>query len=69
MRKGLVAPLFLEEPEPGDAIKIALDAIHPFSIPIEIDDTMKSSIQMVTQAEGWVIDQREGAHGGLAGTC
>ena len=35
MRRGLVPPLLSEEVEPGEAIKLALAMIHPFTAPVD----------------------------------
>ena len=59
MKRGLVEPLFTKEPEPGEAIQIAMDATHPFSIPIELDDQMLTNIELVTRSPEWVNDQRK----------
>ena len=47
LKKGVVPPLYLIEPEPGDAIRIAVSTVHPFSVPLDLPDVLDRNIQRV----------------------
>ena len=47
MRRGLVPPLFDAELEPGQAVKVALDCIHPFTEEPQLSETLYSNIELV----------------------
>ena len=47
LKKGVVAPLYLTEPEPGQAVEIAVRAIHPFSQPLELSPAVEANLEAV----------------------
>ena len=47
MKRGVVAPTFLQEPEPGQAIEMALDVVHPFTKEAALADVLLSNIKAI----------------------
>ena len=43
MKRGLVPPLFSHEVEPGEALRLALDFIHPFTEDFQLDGSREKS--------------------------
>ena len=58
MRRGLVRPLFQEEPEPGQAVRIALQAIHPFTVDPVVPPPLLDNIDKVCSAPREVVARR-----------
>ena len=58
MRRGLVPPLFSEEVEPGEAIKLALAMTHPFTAPVDVPDALLHNIASLCKAPGAMIGHR-----------
>jgi len=58
MRRGLVRPLFQQEPEPGQAVHLALQAIHPFTVDPEVPLPLLSNIDKVCSSPREVVARR-----------
>ena len=58
MRRGLVPPLFLTEVEPGEALRIALEFVHPFTQEIELDEAIDLNICRVCSDSAALVEER-----------
>ena len=47
MKRGVVAPTFLQEPEPGQASEMALEVVHPFTVEPSLDDVLLQNIKAI----------------------
>ena len=47
MKRGVVPPLFLNEVEPGEAARQALQFIHPFTLEFDLDEQLNANIHSV----------------------
>ena len=58
LKKGVVAPLYLTEPEPGQAIEIAVKALHPFSVPLDLPEVLDQNLRRVCEEPEDVLWKR-----------
>ena len=58
LKKGVVPPLYLEEPEPGQAIELAVRALHPFSVPLDLPEALERNLERVCQEPEGVLWER-----------
>lgn len=59
MKKSAVPPLLEVEMEPGQAVQVALDLIHPFSQPAVLPPDLQEALSLVVKFPTWINKQRE----------
>ena len=59
MKRGLVPPLFSHELVLGQAVKVAVDFVHPFTEEAPLSDALHSNINFVCTAPEQLVQLRE----------
>ena len=59
MKRGLVPPLSTHELEPGQAVKVALEFVHPFTEEAPLSETFRSNIHLVCSAPERLVQLRQ----------